>query len=72
MDGFELLRQIREVPTLGHIPIIMVTSDAEKKDILKGFHMGANDYIVKPFAPAELRARVHRFLKPRVLEKTDH
>jgi len=71
MDGFELLKRLRDVPTLGHIPIIMVTSNAQKKDILKGFHQGANDYIVKPFAPAELRARVHRFLKPRVLEKID-
>jgi diguanylate cyclase (GGDEF)-like protein len=72
IDGFELLRRLRDVPTLGHIPIIMVTAAAEKKDILKGFQQGANDYIVKPFAPAELRARVHRFLKPRVGEKPQH
>jgi two-component system, OmpR family, response regulator MtrA len=55
MDGFETLRRIRLV---SNIPVILLTAKDQESDILEGFAKGANDYIVKPFRPAELVARV--------------
>lgn len=55
MDGFELCQQIRKIRD---IPILMVTARKEDIDKIRGFDRGADDYIVKPFNPAELVARV--------------
>ena len=55
IDGFELCKQLRE--TLD-IPILMVTARKEDIDKIRGFDRGADDYIVKPFNPNELVARV--------------
>ncbi len=63
MSGFELLSRIRNVPAYMDLPIIMLTSMGSEKDIQRGFDLGANDYILKPFSPTELMARVHRLLK---------
>ena len=63
MDGFELLQRFRKVPSLHQTPIIMLTSSAKQEDIVRGFQLGADDYILKPFSPRELLARVHRFLQ---------
>lgn len=63
LDGFELLQQIRLKKKWGEIPIIMLTSKGQEKDIVRAFDAGANDYIVKPFQPEELVARVRRFIK---------
>jgi len=62
-DGFELLQQIRLKKNWSEIPIIMLTSKGQEKDIVRAFDAGANDYIVKPFQPEELVARVRRFVK---------
>ncbi len=62
-DGFELLQQIRLKKIWSEIPIIMLTSKGQEKDIVRAFDAGANDYIVKPFQPEELVARVRRFIK---------
>ena len=48
MDGFELAKQIRNINP--DIPIIFVTAKDQKKDILAGFKLGADDYITKPFS----------------------
>ena len=56
LDGFEVCRQIRERKD---IPIIMVTAKKEEIDKVKGFGLGIDDYIVKPFNPSELVARVN-------------
>lgn len=69
IDGFKLLEQFRRVPALRGVPIIIVTSETQKEGILRGFRLGVDDYLKKPYAPAELRARVHRFLRPLVAEK---
>ncbi|MFQ6604887.1 MAG: response regulator [Fidelibacterota bacterium] len=63
MDGFELLKRLRELPSFHEIPIIMLTSIGKEKDIARGLNSGANDYIVKPFSATELIARVDRLLR---------
>lgn len=56
MDGFEVCRRVRAEKD---IPIIMVTAKKEEIDKIKGFGLGIDDYIVKPFSPSELVARVN-------------
>lgn len=62
-DGFFLVRYIRNKPQWQGVPIIMLTSQSQEKDIVTAFQDGANDYLVKPFQPAELISRVRRVLK---------
>jgi DNA-binding response OmpR family regulator len=59
-DGFELLAQIRAKPDWSSIPVIMLTARSQEKDIVRAFDMGATDYVVKPFLPEELKARIRR------------
>lgn len=59
MNGFDLCKQIREEL---NIPILMVTAKYEDIDKVRGFGLGADDYIVKPFSPSELVARVKAHL----------
>ena len=59
-DGFELLAEIREY---SQVPVIMLTARSEEYDKLLGFHLGADDYVSKPFSPKELMARVNAVLK---------
>lgn len=60
MDGFEVCRQIRRVSM---VPIIMITARGEDYDRIMGLDMGADDYIVKPFSPSEVMARVRAILR---------
>lgn len=60
-DGFEVLSQIRQVDPL--VPVIMLTARGDVTDRVKGLDLGATDYIVKPFAFAELAARVRSHLR---------
>ena len=62
MGGYEVLRRLKEDEDLKSIPVIMLTARAQEKDVVKGIDMGAEDYITKPFHPAELLARVKRIL----------
>src|SRR5579864_294515 len=57
-DGFELLKQLRELPETRTAPVIVLTAWNGTKDKLRGFELGAVDYITKPFEAAEFRARV--------------
>lgn len=59
-DGFELLTQLREVSSA---PVILVTARVEDEDRLRGFELGADDYVVKPLNPAEVLARVRAVLR---------
>lgn len=61
MDGFELCRQLRRY--YEDIPILMLTAKAEISQKVKGFEVGTDDYLTKPFEPAELVARVKAILK---------
>ncbi|MEN8905699.1 MAG: response regulator, partial [Clostridiales bacterium] len=58
MTGFELCMNLRKVYTNYELPIIILTSKNQSNDIVKGFNLGANDYIVKPFKKEELLVRV--------------
>lgn len=59
-DGFSVCRRIREQ---SDIPIILLTVRSDEEDILGGFHLGADDYITKPFSPRQLIARVKAVLR---------
>ncbi len=60
-SGFELIAQIRAIPAWRAVPIIMLTSMSQEGSVVRALEAGANDYIVKPFRPDELVARVRRF-----------
>jgi DNA-binding response OmpR family regulator len=60
ISGFEVLKEIRKI---SDIPVILVTAKEEEVDRLKGFEIGADDYVVKPFSPRELMKRINVFLK---------
>ncbi len=62
MDGFELLERLRRIPRLAAVPIVMLTGLGGEADVVRGLELGANDYMVKPFSPAELLARVRRLV----------
>ena len=65
MDGFEILARLREMPALADVPIIMLTGMGSEADVIRGLDLGADDYILKPFSPSELLARVRRLLLAR-------
>jgi DNA-binding response OmpR family regulator len=58
-DGWHTLERIQE---MSQIPVIMLTARAEEPDVLKGFALGADDYVIKPFSFAQLAARVNAVL----------
>jgi DNA-binding response OmpR family regulator len=61
IDGFEVLRALKRDEGTKHIKIIMLTSCEDDSDIARGFGLGADDYVRKPFNPVYLSARVLRF-----------
>lgn len=63
MDGFEVLERLRRTPAYSEVPIILLTSMGSEADVVRGFHLGADDYVLKPFSPVELSARVWRLLR---------
>jgi pilus assembly protein CpaE len=58
MDGFEIVKRLRRDPKFSHTPVIVITSADELSEKLKAFEIGADDYLVKPFQPEELVARM--------------
>lgn len=62
-DGFQLLDLIRSKDDWRAVPVLMLTSKSQEKEIVRALEAGAADYIVKPFQPDELRARVRRVVK---------
>lgn len=58
MDGFQILERLRRDPKYSHIPVIVITGEDELSEKLKAFDLGADDYLVKPFQPEELVARM--------------
>lgn len=59
MDGFEVCRRLKADPATHEIPVIFLTAKTETDDIVKGFDLGAADFITKPFRAKELLARVN-------------
>ncbi|MBN1837926.1 MAG: response regulator transcription factor [Spirochaetales bacterium] len=64
-DGLEICRLLREGEATREVPIIMVTARGEEADIVRGLECGADDYVVKPFSPRVLRARVEAVMRRR-------
>ena len=60
IDGYEVCRRIREFSL---VPVVMLTAKGDQVDKLRGFELGADDYLTKPFAPPELLARVRAVLR---------
>ena len=58
MNGFEVCKKIRSDKTMSEIPIIFLSAESERESILKGFEVGAQDFVIKPFDSRELLARV--------------
>ncbi len=71
MDGFEVCRRLKEDPETKNIPVIFLTAKAETENVVKGFELGAVDYVTKPFKTEELLARVntHVGIKSKIEEK---
>jgi len=63
INGYKLVELIRARAEFEKTPIVMLTAKAMEQDIVQALDAGANDYVVKPFQPNELLARVRRFLK---------
>ncbi len=62
LDGFEVVRALREDPATRGIPIVMLTERTSEEDVLSGLQLGVEEYMPKPFSPHELSARVRRTL----------
>lgn len=63
MNGFELLSAIKKDDKLKHLPVLMVTAEARKEDIVRAAQDGAAGYIVKPFTKATLEEKVQKILQ---------
>ena len=63
MNGFQLLGEIKKDEKLRHLPVLMVTAEARKEDIVLAAQQGASGYIVKPFTKATLEDKVNHILK---------
>ena len=62
MNGLELVAAMRSSPALKEIPVLMVTTVAEKEEILKAMQAGVNNYVVKPFDAATLKKKIDQIL----------
>ena len=60
MDGWQVLREMRES---SQVPVIMLTARSDEKDELRGFELGVDEYVTKPFSPRTLVARVNAILR---------
>jgi len=63
MDGFKVLKKIRENEKTRNVPLIMCTARGEEADIITGLELGADDYVVKPYSPRILAARIRAGLR---------
>jgi two-component system chemotaxis response regulator CheY len=63
MTGFELLSAIKQDVSLKHLPVLMVTAEARKEDIVRAAQDGASGYIVKPFTKATLEEKVQKIMQ---------
>ena len=62
-DGWTVLERVREN---SKVPVIMLTAKSDEQDQLRGFKLGADDYVTKPFSPSVLMARINKFIKKEV------
>lgn len=63
LSGYDVLNEMRDRPELADVPVILLTARREESDRIKGFELGADDYLTKPFSPRELVLRVSAVLR---------
>jgi len=63
LDGFEVLSALKKNQNTKDIPVVLVTARQQESDIVRGFALGADDYVKKPFSPLELVARINRSVR---------
>ena len=63
MDGYQVAVALKALEGWSQVPIVMLTSKGQEQDIVRALDNGADDYMVKPFHPGELLARLRRFLR---------
>jgi two-component system, chemotaxis family, chemotaxis protein CheY len=63
LDGLEMLKQIRADATLSHLPVLMVTAESKKENIIAAAQAGASGYVVKPFTAATLEEKLAKILE---------
>jgi two-component system phosphate regulon response regulator PhoB len=71
VSGLEVCRQIRRAPSTRSLPVIMLTARGEEGDRIRGLDSGADDYVVKPFSPNELIARLRAVIRRTTPEPDD-
>jgi two-component system sensor histidine kinase/response regulator len=71
MDGYEVCQRVRQTPLFSHVKLILVSSKMMLDDRLRGYRIGADDYITKPFEGSELLAKVKVFLRLKTAEEID-
>ncbi len=71
MSGIDICKSLKANPRTGGIPIVMVTARGEEADIVIGLELGADDYVVKPFSPKVLLARIKAVIRRRRTPKTE-
>ncbi len=64
MDGFEALTALRGDLETRNTPVILISAHRDEAEVVKGFNLGADDYVTKPFNSGELIARIGRVLRP--------
>lgn len=69
MDGLTLLKNIRSTPSLSHLPVLMVTAEAKKENIIAAAQAGANGYVVKPFTAATLDEKLAKIFEKLATQK---
>lgn len=63
LDGFGVLQELRARSAYANTPIVILTAVGSERDVVRGFELGCDDYVLKPFSPAELTARLRRFTR---------
>jgi len=63
MDGLSLVKAVREDEELKNLPILMVTAEAKKENVMEALKAGVNNYIVKPFTPEVLKEKMEKIFK---------
>ncbi|MBZ5488574.1 chemotaxis response regulator CheY [Halomonas aquamarina] len=63
LDGLEMLKEIRQDDALKHLPVLMVTAEAKKENIIAAAQAGANGYVVKPFTAATLEEKLNKIFE---------
>ncbi len=63
MSGIDLIREVRSDPNLAHIPVLMVTAEAKREQIIAAAQAGVNGYVVKPFTAAVLKEKIDKIFE---------